>query len=1232
MSVNFNAAVISPLEYLRPPVQIDQSKNSADTIESKQLSHGSGLGGFCCTNLSVEEAGQAVSRTGESDAHSFWEWHVPEGFEAGLAGGVGYIAAGGAIAAANYAKDNHEKAKGLQRAKDKLDKFNPGNANSNDKEQAIAKESLMQVLDDRIKRAKFERDVNGCVSAATSTAVTAGFFWAPLQYLGLVSLAGGCFANMRQSLGERRYCLDGIKRAQWARIQSKYDAKTDDTAIRERALSEKKKIVSGNAFYMGLLGTGALVNLGMGIAQQVVTGGLALTPVAGSLISLTPIAVGVCGTLYENNRKNGDAHGVALSHELSQLVNHLDKEGNGALPDHAHIRKLNIEADRQFQICDKYRALVYEYRGRKSNGTGRSWMMRMISFEHGALRYLHKIATLLTMGLSQKVRDIKDGMRDYILRHNKGEKIERARVATLNTLNKSGGKLNVDDFCASKTKDKIATLLNLIENSPLAPRVHKKFLSRITEVDQKRGIYVDPGSENEGEAKKHSYLRLKQSFLQKAIRSNNLPVAQKIVNSAIDKEVDRLERAATFLRNNKDQEASALIGDELCKFGSDTLQQAAKELKCKNMKRAAELFATKKMDRLTRCIQDNNVVEAARIIVSNEATSLFSQTDDDGEIICNAFDVIRSLLELNPDQAFSEEILKELNLSVDHILMFTAIKDARRAMVTYSQVSDVFEKVKQERDLNHEFFDVNDKATEVTDSDSDNGLKAIVADRENIETHAEEDDCECCPAPLVSKKKEPKPAEALAPSLDEVRAELIPTVIPEINHHVTFSARSSDELTSSLMKYPRRPKKKSYLSACECCPPSLPMSSSHHAKDITHGNSTQTHTALKKSNTVSNDSHHGAWDSERPSALEGTEEKSSEDSATLADKPAEQNAMFSMDAGLPVRPRRKIGVNKPCLDPCCAPNTMRQPPKMLFDPSIFTGIPIQCFPITNENTPEESAEKEALAIQDFSEKNDDKENEISSLTGKVLNNVVSFDGTHISTGRMPGSEKRHRTPVVGSNPIKEDQALAIMEYASRAGHEHHVFQFVSKNRKFNPEKRGQTITGIVERLERENAESAPWGEGTKITGIETLDTDNRDVESLRIRLKRSNADGLPEDSSIVISLAGYDFHDSVLSKRDLISAYQAYRIHHLADGKQTAASRPIFLSKSGIGRSAALMVLNELMNRHLSTAFHSNTDLEEQAMSIVKSGRQVRGKNFIHSAKQYQVVINAAKELMGMTA
>lgn len=1231
MSVNFNAAAISPLEYLRPPVQIDQSKNSADTIESKQLSHGSGLGGFCCTNLSVEEAGQAVSRTGELDAHGFWEWHVPEGFEAGLAGGVGYIAAGGAIAAANYAKDNHEKAKGLQRAKDKLEKFNPDNAKSNNKEQAIAKESLMQVLDDRIKRAKFERDVNGCVSAATSTAVTAGFFWAPLQYLGLVSLAGGCFANMRQSLGERRYCLDGIKRAQWARIQSKYDAKTDDTAIRERALSEKKKIVSGNAFYMGLLGTGALVNLGMGIAQQVVTGGLSLTPVAGSLISLTPIAVGVCGTLYENNRKNGDAHGVALSHELGQLVNHLDQEGNGALPDHAHIRKLNIEADRQFQICDKYRALVYEYRGRKSDGTGRSWMMRMISFEHGALRYLHKIATLLTMGLSQKVRDIKDGMRDYILRHNKGEKIERARVATLNTLNKSGGKLNVDNFCASKTKDKIATLLNLIENSPLAPRVHKKFLSRITEVDKKRGIYVDPGSENGDEAKKHSYLRLKSSFLNKAISSNNLPVAQKIVNSAIDKEVDRLERAATFLRNNKEQEASSLIGDELCKFGSDTLQQAAKELKCKNMKTAAELLGTKKMDRLTRCIQDNNVVEAARIIVSNEATSLFSQPDGDGEIICNAFDVIRSLLEFNPSQSFSEEILRELNLSVDHILMFTAIKDARRAMVTYSQVSDAFEKVKQERELNDEFFDLNDKVTEINDSDSDNALDAIVSDRKNKGPHVKEDDCECCPAPLLSKKKEPKHAE-FAPSLDEVRAESLPTVMPEINHHVTFSVRTSDESTNNLMKYPRRPKKKSYLSACECCPPSLPMNSSHYTTDNTHGNSIQTNKALKERNTVSNDSHHGVRDSERPSTLEGTEGKSSEDSATLADKPEEQNAMFSMDAGLPVRPRRKKRVNKPCLDPCCAPNTMRQPPKMLFDPSIFTGIPIQCFPIKNENTPEESAEKEALAIQDISENTDNKENERGSLTGKVLNNVVPFDATHISIDRMLGSVKRHKTPVVGSNPNKEEQALAIMEHASRAEHEHHVFQFVSKSRQINPDKRGQTITGIVERLERENTESAPWGGDTKITGIESLNTNNPDVESLRIKLQRDNIDGQSHDSSIVISLAGYDFHDGVLSKNDLISAYHAYKIHHLADGEQTAAPTPIFLSKSGIGRSAALMVLNELMNRHSTKAFHSNTDLEEQAMRIVKSGRQVRGKNFIHSAKQYQVVINAAKELMGMTA
>ena len=141
---------------------------------------------------------------------------------------------------------------------------------------------------------------------------------------------------------------------------------------------------------MGSLTLGAIVSVVIDICESILTAGVSLIPGLNAFISTGPIVMGVVGTLYYNNIKNGKAHGLIFSHKVTRFIE--EKAASGKLPTYEEIRENNIKAYERFKQLKDYRTLVYNNRGAEHWAAARR--------EHAMKRYGQKMALGLSMGLS----------------------------------------------------------------------------------------------------------------------------------------------------------------------------------------------------------------------------------------------------------------------------------------------------------------------------------------------------------------------------------------------------------------------------------------------------------------------------------------------------------------------------------------------------------------------------------------------------------------------------------------------------------------------------------------------------------------------------------------------------------------------------------------------------------------------------------------------------------------
>jgi hypothetical protein len=779
------------------------AKTKEKTPESITLGNSSGVGATCCAVVSLDEAASSAinpdrqaSENGEY--HSDGLTHIPTRSEIPLTAVAGYLSAGGIIISDQIARDNAAKQKGLEDARLRITKYTPDQSTDKGKAQFHAKAAFSEVLTARVKRAGFERLVNGRLSEFNSAAILAGQFVPLAQTAGLTGLATASFANALESYKELKESQAGLKRSK----DSVYDS-ADDSAVRLEAFTDKSNVLRGNIVSMTALGVGAGLNAAADITSKVAPAGAGFLPGLGTVLGLPTLLGGVAGSIVFNNKKNGDAHGAMLSHEL---IHGIELDGNGevsSLMTHKQARESNIEAHQKRNTLNNYRdEAVYKHRsvGEKESRLGKF----AASIEHGAMRWGHKAATLMTLGLVPQITSQKDNVRDRVLRHNKGDAIEQARFESLLKLQnvpEAERKVAASNYLNKSPSEKLKTLLDTLEATPnIGDAVNNKFLSRIAKIDEKSGTYKD--SEN----KEHSYLKLKGFFKKrtfkqsdfnkslneekakellkeeeetfeltaaknigqffksselfkttrkpsiniseqkaehlktlfaagdlksmeeqlvqhgvtlsktgKTIAKGNLEQAGKLVKSpsvykkalsntnegqiitkALNDEAQRFERAAEHLRNDNIEAAKKNIGENNVLFSPKALDGVAGHLRNKNVVQASKLLGKTKLDLLSRNIYDGNYTEAARKIVNNQARSLFAKPDIEGKISTNAFDIARKLSRSNGEK-MQEALLNELQIATDHILVFSANKDARREMIVYSQLSDAFEKTKRQK-------------------------------------------------------------------------------------------------------------------------------------------------------------------------------------------------------------------------------------------------------------------------------------------------------------------------------------------------------------------------------------------------------------------------------------------------------------------------------------------------------------------------------------------------------
>lgn len=156
-------------------------------------------------------------------------------------------------------------------------------------------------------------------------------------------------------------------------------------------------------------------------------------------------------------------------------------------------------------------------------------------------------------------------------------------------------------------------------------------------------------------------------------------------------------------------------------------------------------------------------------------------------------------------------------------------------------------------------------------------------------------------------------------------------------------------------------------------------------------------------------------------------------------------------------------------------------------------------------------------------------------------------------------------------------------------------------------------------------------DNTKITETVTLasDPENR-TETCQVTLLLTDEFGDTETKRLVITLAGYDFSNNLLSCDDLCHAYETFTAHLPPSHDERNDMFPMFVSKAGIGRSATLMTLYELMERHTSEPLTSANEVVDEINTIIASGRRDRHPNFVHTEQQYDALLQAALRLTGI--
>lgn len=619
-----NRSYISPFSNFHDlTVQVDR-KSKKQTPESLTLEGVTGAGATCCAMVSMDEAASSAmnprdqSNTGSEHLHSE-AIHIPEGAEIGLATTAGYLSVGGVLIADQIAKDHAIKQKKLEEAKTKVSAYQPDSSSSDiNIAQDHAKAAFTKILGARIKRAAFERVVNGRMSQVNSALIATGQFIPMAQTAGLYGLSAGSFANAVESVLERKDSQAGRNRA-----KETHYSDFDDSLIRQNAFRKKSQILATNAFFWSLLGFGSGVNASIDVAMKAAPSGFGALPGVGTILGLPALLGGVVGTIVFNNKKNNDINGPALTHELIHAIELNDQGDVIQLPTHQEIRSLNLMAYEKKQAVNTFRKKVYQYRGRDiSRGRLGRFLART---EHGAMRLGHKASVLLTLGLIPKITGMKDQIRDHVLRHNKGHVIEQSRISALAKLKgKEPLSGKILDYSEKTSTEKLKYLLEAVRSTPeVSELIQKKFLARIASVDSKNGTYqVSQGEGENEELASHSYLKINPSFKSKIfkhdhfIANRNEAIVHELLRSEAEllltsKILDYL-KSSVLLKTKKDSFASIMTDQDK--------QSIAECLKKNELYKLQKLLKKYRLSftKLGRQVLRNNFTRAEKRVDSSE--------------------------------------------------------------------------------------------------------------------------------------------------------------------------------------------------------------------------------------------------------------------------------------------------------------------------------------------------------------------------------------------------------------------------------------------------------------------------------------------------------------------------------------------------------------------------------------------------------------------------------------
>lgn len=232
----------------------------------------------------------------------------------------------------------------------------------------------------------------------------------------------------------------------------------------------------------------------------------------------------------------------------------------------------------------------------------------------------------------------------------------------------------------------------------------------------------------------------------------------------------------------------------------------------------------------------------------------------------------------------------------------------------------------------------------------------------------------------------------------------------------------------------------------------------------------------------------------------------------------------------------------------------------------------------------------------------------------------------VNTKRGPNEDAKRLSKTESTLKIVSSDGWQSVNLESIARERAPIFQFISKNGFKIPHIKTEKLNNIVQQLQQQTGRSNPADQDYAIKSIDTIASDRPDVETLKLTLSNGDA---KKDITIVVILAGYVFSQGFLERQDLLHAYETLLKHMPDDRPGHARPQPVLLSKAGIGRAAALMVVDEIMTRHNSTPFESKQALLSEIDEIITTGRRDRSPNFIHNQAQRNALIEALLELTG---